>query len=200
VTPEADDGTLVAAAQRGDTAALDALLRRHHDTLYALCRRMTRNDADAQDATQDAMIAIVRGLDRFDGRAAFTTWAYRITANACIDELRRRRTQVRSTCAFDAEQHDHTAPGAGPEIRVIARQTAELKQNLAGRLSRRLDRLPAFQRELIYLMLLREPPLSLRQVSQLKKIPISTLHSRFRNAIDRLRELCRELGEEWKNL
>ena len=78
------------AAQDGDERALDTLLRRHHGNLYALCRRMTRNDADAQDATQDAMIAIVRGLHRFDGRAAFGTWAYRITTNACIDELRRR--------------------------------------------------------------------------------------------------------------
>lgn len=51
---------------------------------------MTGSDADAADAAQEAMISIVRGLPRFDGRSAFTTWAYRITANACIDELRRR--------------------------------------------------------------------------------------------------------------
>lgn len=49
------------------------------------------NDADALDATQEALIAIVRGLGRFDGRAAFGTWAYRIATNACLDELRRRR-------------------------------------------------------------------------------------------------------------
>jgi RNA polymerase sigma-70 factor, ECF subfamily len=52
---------------------------------------MTGNDADAADAAQDALVAIVRGLPRFDGRAAFTTWAYRIAANACLDELRRRK-------------------------------------------------------------------------------------------------------------
>lgn len=59
--------------------------------MYGLCRRITGNDADALDATQEALIAIVRGLDRFDGRAAFGTWAYRIATNACLDELRRRR-------------------------------------------------------------------------------------------------------------
>lgn len=52
---------------------------------------MTGNDHDAMDATQDALIAITRGLDRYDGRAAFTTWAYRVTTNACLDELRRRK-------------------------------------------------------------------------------------------------------------
>jgi RNA polymerase sigma-70 factor (ECF subfamily) len=48
------------------------------------------NDADALDATQEALIAIVKGLPRFDGRAKFTTWAYRVATNACLDELRRR--------------------------------------------------------------------------------------------------------------
>ncbi len=79
------------AAQEGDQQALDALLRRHVDRVHAVCRRMTGNDADAQDATQEALLAIVKGLPRFDGRAKFTTWAYRVATNACLDELRRRR-------------------------------------------------------------------------------------------------------------
>ena len=73
MTPEADDGALVAAAQRGDSAALDALLRRHYDRVHAICRRLAGNAADADDATQEAVMAIVRGLPRFDGRAAFST-------------------------------------------------------------------------------------------------------------------------------
>jgi len=86
-----EDGALVDRARGGDRDALDALLRRHYDRLYALCRRMTGNDADALDATQDALIAIVRGLPRFHAGARFSTWAYRVTTNACLDELRRRR-------------------------------------------------------------------------------------------------------------
>lgn len=85
-----DDAELVVAAQAGDRAALDTLLRRHHDRIYGLCRRMAGNDADALDATQEALIAVVRGLPRFDGRAAFSTWVYRVATNACLDELRRR--------------------------------------------------------------------------------------------------------------
>jgi RNA polymerase sigma-70 factor, ECF subfamily len=81
----------VRAAQDGDRAAMDALLRRHHDRIYAVCRRLAGNDADALDATQEALIAIARGIPRFDGRAAFSTWAYRVATNACLDELRRRR-------------------------------------------------------------------------------------------------------------
>jgi len=181
-------------------AALEILVAKHRVFFARLARKYLQDSTLAEDCLQDGFRKFLESNRAFADEREAEKYLCRVLINHFIDELRRRRTQVRSTCAFDAEQHDHTAPGAGPEIRVIARQTAELKQNLAGRLSRRLDRLPAFQRELIYLMLLREPPLSLRQVSQLKKIPISTLHSRFRNAIDRLRELCRELGEEWKNL
>ena len=57
-----------------------------------MCRRIVGSDADADDATQEGLIAIARGLaaGRFDGRASFGTWAYRVTTNACLDELRRR--------------------------------------------------------------------------------------------------------------
>ena len=80
----------MADAQRGDRAALEALLRRHHDRVAALCTRLC-GPSDAPDATQEALLAVVRGLRRFDGHAAFTTWLYRVTTNACLDELRRRR-------------------------------------------------------------------------------------------------------------
>lgn len=51
---------------------------------------MAGNDADAADATQEALIAIATRLDRFDGRSKFTTWLHRVATNACLDELRRR--------------------------------------------------------------------------------------------------------------
>ena len=81
---------MVDAARNGDADALDTLLHRHYDRLHAVCRRITGNDADAADACQEALIAIARGLPRFDAHAAFGTWAYRVTTNACLDELRRR--------------------------------------------------------------------------------------------------------------
>jgi RNA polymerase sigma-70 factor (ECF subfamily) len=86
-----DDAALVAAAQAGDRSALETLLRRHHDRLYAVCRRLTGSDADGADACQEAMISIVRGLARFDARSSFGTWAYRVATNAALDELRRKR-------------------------------------------------------------------------------------------------------------
>jgi len=93
----------VAQAQAGQRAALDDLLRRHYDRIYNICRRIAGNDADAADATQEALMAIVRGLPKFDNRAAFTTWSYRVATNACLDELRRRKR--RPTPAL-VDEHD----------------------------------------------------------------------------------------------
>jgi RNA polymerase sigma-70 factor, ECF subfamily len=86
-----EDRETVDAARAGDTAALDRLLRSHYDGVFAVCRRLTGNDADACDATQEALIAMVRGLPRFDGRSRVSTWVYRIAVNASLDEMRRRR-------------------------------------------------------------------------------------------------------------
>lgn len=79
------------AARGGDRSALEALLKAHYDRLYAVCRRLTGNDADAADACQEALVAIVRGLGGFKGTSRFSTWSYRVAVNAALDELRRRR-------------------------------------------------------------------------------------------------------------
>jgi RNA polymerase sigma-70 factor (ECF subfamily) len=85
-----DDTTLARLAASGDSNALDVLLARHVDRVHTICRRILGNSEDALDATQEALIAVSRGIARFDERAAFTTWLYRVTTNAALDELRRR--------------------------------------------------------------------------------------------------------------
>lgn len=112
---------LISAAQQGDGAALDALLRRHHDRIFAVCRRLAGNEADALDATQEALIAIARGIRRFDGRAAFSTWAYRVATNACLDELRRRKRRPTPGLPDDLGSGDRSEVGAAtaPGIDVL---------------------------------------------------------------------------------
>ena len=108
------------AAQGGDREAMDALLRRHHGRIWAVCRRLMGNDADAADATQEAMLLVVRRLSTFDGRARFTTWAHRVTTNACLDELRRRGR--RPAPGLPDDDHDDPratasgAPGVATEV------------------------------------------------------------------------------------
>ncbi len=106
------DADLLPGARAGDRDALDALLRRHEQQLHALCRRITGDPTDAVDALQEAMIAIVRGILRFDGRSKVSTWMYRVATNACLDELRRRRRRPTEPLP-DLEE---APPGGAPAL------------------------------------------------------------------------------------
>lgn len=80
----------VERGRHGDRGALEAIVREVYPFVRNVCRGMLNNEADAEDATQNALINVVRNIERFDGRSSFTTWVYRIATNAAIDEGRRR--------------------------------------------------------------------------------------------------------------
>ena len=120
---ESDDA-LAERASRGDRRALETLLERHADRVHAVCRRIVNDPQDALDATQEAMIAIARGVTRFDGRSAFTTWLYRVATNAALDEVRRRRRRPEPADTSRIETsdgRDTSRAGPGFEERVGAR-------------------------------------------------------------------------------
>lgn len=124
-TPD-EDRALVARANDGDRRALDTLLRTHYDRIYAVCRRITGSDADAADAAQEVLIKIVRSLPGFDGRSAFSTWAYRIATNTSLDELRRRRRRPAVVDRVDDDGRDIELvdPDAGPRVEAVADRMA----------------------------------------------------------------------------
>ena len=120
----ADDGELIKAAQRGDRASLEILLDRHHDRLRAVCAKVVGHGADADDAAQMALISIVKNLDKYDGRAQFSTWSYRIATNAAIDELRRRKRRDADSLDDD-ESHLQVVGSTGVDEATAARIVIE---------------------------------------------------------------------------
>ena len=84
------------------------------------------NQADALDALQESLIALVRGLPRFDGRAAFSTWSYRVATNTCLDELRRRRRRP-DPAELDDDRDTFDAGDSSPSLdeQVVARMTLD---------------------------------------------------------------------------
>jgi len=143
---------------------MNTLLSRHYDRIYAVCRRIAGNDADAADAAQEALIAIVRRIDRFDGRSAFSTWAYRVATNACLDELRRRKRRPDPSDPFDlpAESHDEdVAERLGLEMEV----------------AQALDELPPQYREPVVMRDLAD--MEYAEISVALGIPAGTVRSRI---------------------
>ncbi|HEX6315745.1 MAG TPA: RNA polymerase subunit sigma-70, partial [Gemmatimonadaceae bacterium] len=99
----ATEGALVAAAVAGDHDAFRRLVEPLGQELHLFCYRMLGSFHDAEDASQEALVKAWRGIDRYDRRASFRTWLFRIAANVARDALRSRRRRVLP--------HDLGAPG-----------------------------------------------------------------------------------------
>ena len=87
---ERDDlSGVVEAARDGSRSAFDELVRRTYVDTYTLAVRLTGNEEDARDVVQEAYLRAWKGLRRFRGDAQFTTWMYRITANAAYTHVQK---------------------------------------------------------------------------------------------------------------
>ena len=91
--PEDGDGALVARAMAGDASAYDALVIRHNGRIFAMIKNLVRNEADAWDLSQEVFIKAWQALPRFEQKARFSTWIYRIAHNVVYDWTRRRKVE-----------------------------------------------------------------------------------------------------------
>ena len=134
------DEALLADFARGDARAAEALTRRLAPRVLAHAARMLGDRAEAEDVTQEALLRLWHAAEEWEtGAAKVSTWLYRVTANLCIDRIRRRRPQAPETAA--AEIPD-AAPGA------VARMTDAAR---ADALQAALARLPDRQRQAVVL-------------------------------------------------
>src|SRR5580765_5592587 len=116
----------LARARRGDSEAFRELVERHSRTVFRLAFRMTGNEHDAEDVVQESFLRAYKQLGRFESRANFGTWLYRITANCAVDLMRSRqaRHDVSRGESLDADIHQATAEAPGPDRMA---QSAEIE-------------------------------------------------------------------------
>ena len=134
---------LVLAAREGDQAAFAQLVEATHRDTFTLAVRLTGNEEDARDVTQEAYLRAYRGLSRFRGDAQFATWMYRITANCAATYLGRRNRHRHDQLPESDEVVDLRAD-VDPELRSDA-------ADLRDRLLVALDTLPPKLRAVVVL-------------------------------------------------
>ncbi|WP_329011662.1 RNA polymerase sigma factor [Micromonospora rifamycinica] len=165
---------LARAAARGEPGAIDALLTAVRPEVLRLCGRLLPHREDAEEACQDALLAVARGIGRFEGRSSFHTWLYRITANRARSTYRalRRRWQL------EAGGVPLPDPPDPRRTSVVAGTRLDL-----------LDALDAVRPEAAEALTLRDLlGLSYREIATLLDVPEGTVKSRVHLARRQVRE------------
>ena len=138
-----DVAELVALAKDGDRQAFDELVRATYADTYTLALRLTGNEEDARDVVQEAYLRAFRGLKRFRGDAQFSTWMYRITANAAATHTgRRAKHRHEQLDEGDTIVEEH--PGRDP---VLSAEAGDLRNQL----TEALEDLPPKLRQVVVL-------------------------------------------------
>lgn len=150
--PVDDDATLVARLQGGDEAAFAALVRRYQASLLRFAVSTVGSDAVAQEVTQDTWLAVVRGVERFEGRSSFKTWLFRIMLNRARSASYKEQRAGRPDDTIGDERFDANGAWADPPEPWADRADDQLvAKQLAARVHDLLPELPDAQREVVIL-------------------------------------------------
>ncbi len=164
----AEERRLIREAQQGSGAAMAQLYSAHWRRAYRAAYLVVHDAAAAEDIAQDAFLAAVEALDRFDRRRPFAPWLHRIVVNRALDWARRetlRRKVARAESVFE--------PLPPPD-------------EIGGEMMAALKELPAEQRAVVVLRhLLEYTP---GEIARMLNLPRGTVNSRLRRGLDRLRE------------
>jgi RNA polymerase sigma-70 factor, ECF subfamily len=153
------DAGLLERLRAGDDAAFEVLVAKHDGALRRVARSFVRTPAAADDVVQETWLAVIRGLDRFEGRSSLSTWIFRILINRARSHATRDARQIPFSALGDDDRHavDPDAFGSDGHWRSAPRRLALdpadvlVNRELRDRLLGALDSLPAAQRAVITL-------------------------------------------------
>jgi RNA polymerase sigma-70 factor (ECF subfamily) len=181
------DPALVRACQRGEPAALDALIRATYADVYALARRMLADPDEASDATQEVFVRVMRSVLGFRGESTFGTWLHRVTVNVCLTMLRKRSRAreaglVAGRTPFGLPDDESWLVASGPQPDEAAETS-----DLAARSEAAIATLPEDARAVVVLRDIEG--LSTKEVADLLGVTESVVKVRLHRAHARLRTL-----------
>lgn len=180
------EGKWVASAREGDQAAFEELVRLYEKRVLALTQRMCGNPEDAAEAAQEAFLAAWQGLKQFRGDSSFSTWLYRLSANACVDLLRREGKR-QAAVSLDDEELNLDVPSSIPSPQEEA-ERRELREEIeAG-----LQALPPEYRAVLVLREMQQ--LRYDEIAQALEVDVGTVKSRISRGRKKLRSFLLERG------
>jgi len=182
-----EDRELVRLSQNGTEAAFEELVRRHQQRVFALVGGILRRQEDVEDVAQQVFLKAYLGIKRFDQRAAFSTWLYKIAVNECWDYLRKRKVRPLTYEADLSEEQVSKLDGLAtadrpPENAAVRTEARELIQQL-------LAPLPEQDQQL--LLLKEVEGFSVQELAEILKLNVNTVKVRLFRARGRMMESYR---------
>lgn len=186
ITPQSEsDESLMALIWAGDAEAFQAFYTRHKRLALAVARRVLRDRERAEDATQEAFLALWRRASTYEpARGSARSWAMRIVMNSAIDKLRRQRADE-----FRGVPAEGRAAGHGGAFEEGA-DAPLIRKQIRSRLTEMLDQLPPEQHQAIELKYFEG--YSVKEISSMLGVPEGTVKGRLRLGMDKLR---RQVGD-----
>jgi RNA polymerase sigma-70 factor, ECF subfamily len=180
-----DDAELVQRATRGELGAFERLVDRHRPVVIRVAARIVGSD-EAEDVSQDAFLRAFHRLDRFRGDAPFRSWLLRITHNAALDHLRRRRAEPVDPDTLDEDEPSTARP---PADRLEVRERIE-------RLERKLHGLNPQHR--VVLVLRDAEGLTYEEIADITDTPLGSVKARLHRARREFVEMLRANTYDWE--
>ena len=182
---------LILALQRRDEQAFEALITRYEKKVYNLCLRMLGNEHDAEEAAQDAFLALWRGIGSFRGESSLSTWLYRLASNACIDLMRKGRHEGENV-SLETEEGTWDLP----DDAATPHEELEKKEALRS-VEEGLAALPPDYRQVLILRELQQ--LSYQEISDITDLELGTVKSRISRARQLLKNYLTASGNFFEN-
>lgn len=185
-----EESAIIAKVLDGDADAFEPLVVAHQNFVYNIALKMLSNPEDAFDISQEAFIKAYRSLKDFKGESSFSSWLYRITANMCLDFMRRNKKRKSASIVY-LDDEDELRELELPDTRFDPSTELERKE-LQGAINDALALLPEDQRSIL---LLRElNGMSYSEISETLKLEAGTVKSRLFRARARLAKILKENG------
>lgn len=171
------EAELIRAAQAGDRQALIQLLKEVETPLYRTAFYMLKNEQDALDATQEALIKIYKNIHTFELKAKFLTWSQRIVTNVCIDKCRQYKESI------SVEEHEYVLNQFSSN-----HVEEEIEKNiLASDLRKAINQLADKYRAVIIMRYIQD--LSYKEIAEVLDLPLNTVKSYLFRARRQLQEI-----------